>query len=71
MTKESASDRLHIDATNEELVDRWAKHMDVSRSQLLAAIEKVGTNATEVQKQLTRIDPAKPQGRDPQYNAQR
>lgn len=62
MTKEPASDRLHIDATNEELVDRWAKHMDVSRNQLLAAIEKVGTNAAEVQKQLTRIDPAKPTG---------
>jgi hypothetical protein len=60
MTKEPAIDRLHIDATNEELVARWAKHMDVSRSQLLAAIEKVGTNATEVQKQLTRIDPARP-----------
>lgn len=59
MTKERACDRLHIDATNEEIIARWAKHMDVSRSQLLAAIEKVGTNTAEVQKQLTRIDPAK------------
>ena len=61
MTGERHRDRLHIDPTNEEFVARWAKHMDVSTSRLLAAIEKVGTNAAEVQKQLTRIGPAKRQ----------
>ena len=51
-------DRLHIDVTDEKLLGRWAKHLDVSRDELLEAIDKVGSNATEVRKQLLQIEPA-------------
>jgi hypothetical protein len=58
MTFDRYDDRLHIDAMDEKVLGRWAKHLGVSRHELLDAIDKVGNNATEVRKQLLQIDPA-------------
>jgi hypothetical protein len=57
MSEKLQPDRLLIETTDEQMLAYWAKHFRVSRDHLLTAIDKVGNNAAEVRKQLTRIEP--------------
>jgi Protein of unknown function (DUF3606) len=44
--------RSWIDVSNKEIVKRWAKRLGKTQEEVLTAIEKVGSNAETVAKEL-------------------
>jgi hypothetical protein len=44
--------RSRIDASDEKIVKRWAKRLGKTQQEVLAAIDKVGSNAETVMKEL-------------------
>src|SRR5688500_9228655 len=49
-------DRLHIDPNDKAAVNHLMRSLGKSREEVLAAIEKVGTNIETVRKELARMD---------------
>jgi len=50
--KKATPDRSKISVQNEDEIKHWVRHFGVTREQLLRAIEKVGSSAASVRKEL-------------------
>lgn len=47
-----AGSRSNIDTRDPAAARRWAKHLKITREELMGAIEKVGNSVTAVRKQI-------------------
>ncbi|EKS30266.1 DUF3606 domain-containing protein [Afipia felis] len=52
LSKKGPQDRSHINMQEDYEVKYWAHHLGVSREELKRAVDKVGTSAAAVRKEL-------------------
>ncbi len=65
LTKRTVPDRSKIDIENAKQVKYWLKALEVSKDDLLEAIDKVGNAASTVRKELQRKGLAMPEDDKP------